>query len=226
GSAEYTLTVMDVLRDAAEVYNLAKEEKFVLTEPLTVFYVNGQNVYAAGANRNLLLYNGTKYEVGTVIKRLEGTVDVYNGLVEIIKYTAETENPGATVSPKTMKVADITSNNINDYVVLDNVDITAFDDKGNGTISQNGATVALYNKFKLTDVAVAQGLKIIGILGVYGTTVQLQPISIDVTTGIEEINADDASAVYYNLQGIRVADNAKGLLIRRQGDKIVKVVVK
>ncbi len=226
GSAEYTLTVIDVLLDAADVYSLAKGDMFVLKEPLTVFYVNGQNVYAAGANRNLLLYNGTKYEVGTVIKRLEGKVDVYNGLVEVINYSAETEVTGATVAPKAMNVADISSDNINDYIIIDNADITAFDDKGNGTIEQNGATVALYNKFKLTDVSVAQGLKITGILGIYGTNIQLQPIVIDVTTGIEEINADNASAEYFNMQGIKVAENAKGLLIRRQGDKVDKIVVR
>lgn len=46
------------------------------------------------------------------------------------------------------------------------------------------------------------------------------------STGIDEIAADaEAPVVYYNLQGVRVA-NPKGLVIRKQGNTVSKVVVK
>lgn len=44
-------------------------------------------------------------------------------------------------------------------------------------------------------------------------------------SGIEDIEAADAPAEYYNLQGIRVADPASGLYIKRQGNKVTKVIL-
>lgn len=48
------------------------------------------------------------------------------------------------------------------------------------------------------------------------------------TTGIEAVDADsaDAAVEYFNLQGVRVATPAEGLYIRRQGNKVEKVLVK
>ena len=50
------------------------------------------------------------------------------------------------------------------------------------------------------------------------------------STGVEDIianGADDSEAVYYNLQGVRVANPAAGnLYIKVQGDKATKVLVK
>lgn len=46
-------------------------------------------------------------------------------------------------------------------------------------------------------------------------------------TGIEDIEADNnADVEYFNLQGVRVANPENGLFIRRQGNKVTKVIVK
>lgn len=45
-------------------------------------------------------------------------------------------------------------------------------------------------------------------------------------SGVEDITADTTSAVYYNLQGVRVANPAGGLYIRCQGNTATKVYVK
>ncbi len=51
-------------------------------------------------------------------------------------------------------------------------------------------------------------------------------LTLTESTGISEIAADaEAPVVYYNLQGVRVA-NPKGLVIRKQGNTVSKVVVK
>lgn len=48
------------------------------------------------------------------------------------------------------------------------------------------------------------------------------------STAIETIGTDnaDAPAVYYNLQGVEVENPAAGIYIRRQGDKVEKVVIR
>ena len=48
---------------------------------------------------------------------------------------------------------------------------------------------------------------------------------VDGTTAIEDIEAADAPAEYYNLQGIRVDNPASGLYIKRQGNKVSKVIL-
>ncbi|MDE6438209.1 MAG: hypothetical protein K2L62_00965, partial [Muribaculaceae bacterium] len=48
------------------------------------------------------------------------------------------------------------------------------------------------------------------------------------TSGVEGVaaEAENAPVEWYNLQGVRVAEPANGLFIRRQGNKVEKVVVK
>lgn len=54
------------------------------------------------------------------------------------------------------------------------------------------------------------------------------PEGDDTPTGITDIEAADNNAPveYFNLQGVRVDNPANGLYIRRQGDKIEKVVIR
>ena len=47
----------------------------------------------------------------------------------------------------------------------------------------------------------------------------------DDATGIEEIATDAAAVEYYNLQGVKVANPEKGIFVRKQAGKAVKVVL-
>ena len=64
--------------------------------------------------------------------------------------------------------------------------------------------------------------------GIYNFTVNLNEMTLlveAVATGIESIEADEnAPAVYYNLQGIKVANPSEGIFIKVQGNKVTKVV--
>lgn len=46
------------------------------------------------------------------------------------------------------------------------------------------------------------------------------------TSGIEGVTVENAPAVYYNLQGVKVAEPTTGLYIMRQGDKTTKVIIR
>lgn len=57
---------------------------------------------------------------------------------------------------------------------------------------------------------------------------EMSAVAKDTTTGIDSIGADadaNAPAEYYNLQGIRVENPANGVYIRKQGNKVTKVVL-
>ena len=64
--------------------------------------------------------------------------------------------------------------------------------------------------------------------GTYNIIVDLVNMTLVVSkssTGVENIEVDNnASAVYYNLQGIEVASPENGVYIMKQGNKVTKVV--
>lgn len=47
----------------------------------------------------------------------------------------------------------------------------------------------------------------------------------DIATGIEEVGVDAGAAVYYNLQGVKVANPENGIFIKKQGSKATKVIL-
>ena len=49
--------------------------------------------------------------------------------------------------------------------------------------------------------------------------------TIDDPTAIEEIEAENAPVEYYNLQGVKVENPEKGVFIKKQGKKAIKVVL-
>ncbi|MCH5240508.1 MAG: chitobiase/beta-hexosaminidase C-terminal domain-containing protein [Muribaculaceae bacterium] len=56
---------------------------------------------------------------------------------------------------------------------------------------------------------------------------ELRSIAVTGTTAIDGIDVDaNAPVEYFNLQGVRVANPENGIFIRRQGDKVSKVVVR
>ena len=51
-------------------------------------------------------------------------------------------------------------------------------------------------------------------------------ITVSATQGIDAVDAEDAPAVYFNLQGVEVANPTNGLYIVKRGNKVTKEMVK
>lgn len=68
----------------------------------------------------------------------------------------------------------------------------------------------------------------IGVDAVEGEDYQLPMLYILADSSVSTIDADNATApvVFYNLQGVRVENPANGIFIRRQGEKVSKIIVK
>ncbi|MDE6267433.1 MAG: starch-binding protein [Muribaculaceae bacterium] len=64
--------------------------------------------------------------------------------------------------------------------------------------------------------------------GTYKLTFNTTEMTLTVSTpsGVEAIEAEDAPAVYYNLQGVKIDNPANGLYIVKRGNKVSKVMVK
>ncbi|MDE7152943.1 MAG: starch-binding protein [Muribaculaceae bacterium] len=64
--------------------------------------------------------------------------------------------------------------------------------------------------------------------GIYTFTLNINEMTLNVTdpSGISSIAADNAPAVYYNLQGVKVDNPENGLYIVKRGNKVTKEMVK
>ena len=64
--------------------------------------------------------------------------------------------------------------------------------------------------------------------GTYKLTVDLNNMTVNVSTpsAVEVVEAENAPAVYYNLQGVEVENPANGLYIVKRGNKVAKEMVK
>ena len=65
-----------------------------------------------------------------------------------------------------------------------------------------------------------------GFISSYNGNFQVLAAEFAEANAIEGIDAENAPAEYFNLQGVRVENPENGLFIRRQGNKVEKVIVK
>lgn len=194
-------------------------------------YQGGQYlyVYDPSSYSYMLFYgNAPEYAPGTKFSKIIGTYVLYNGLPEVKNYTATVDTSSTASVPEPMQydIDEVMPNILNKYILLNNVKIQeegssfyAVDEFNNGLV--------LYNRFGL-DIEPAESANITGFVSIYGETLQLFPtqIIINQSQGISGINADNAPAEYFNLNGVRVANPENGMYIMRQGGKVSKVIVK
>lgn len=87
----------------------------------------------------------------------------------------------------------------------DNDGYTQFNDGDNITLSKGSYTFSFYSFNPTT------GLKS-----------PVERLSVEIQTKVNEINSETATPIYYNVNGLRVDNPGKGILIRRDGDKTAK----
>ena len=195
-------------------------------------------IFIRDATGALLLYNsGLTLEEN---KMLNGEVTLkltdYNGLPEGVK-TDKTNADGLTITdgtPAQPKVItpDKAGENLSDLVQVEGVTIQS---EQSGTYTNYYAHVGdqkiqLYNGFHLdayNDLSTLEGAKnktVKGIVSMFKGNYQITIISIDTTTGIDNLNAENKTlnenAPVYNLAGQRVDKTYKGVVIQN-GKKFI-----
>lgn len=237
--ASATYTVVESM-SFEEVLSLENGDTFMMGDDLVVALVNEGDtrynyVYKGGVYS--LIYASLGLKTGDVVKAgWAGKVTYYAGLPELVPTTAvETTGATATVPAfATVTAADITTALVNTPVIVNNVvfdEATPDKTAGNFTGKVGETEFAFRNTFKLPTVE-AGTYTVSCIVIVYtkdatslGTDLQLIPFEIKDTTGIAAIEAEgNAEAVYYNLQGVRVANAENGIFIEVRGGKATKVI--
>lgn len=203
--------------------------------PLTVAFKNFNNTFACNGNDFIQVYgnNQPAYTAGDVIPAgWIGCYDLFNKttpeIINPIDMPEATENNGFT--PAKVDYSDITVADVNKVVTIENVTFAEATPSGQsnftGTVGET--TVALRNNYKLASVE-AGTYNVNVVVTVYYNAPSLYVTNYEkaVDTGIADIVADENAPVeYFNLQGIRVENPENGLYIRRQGNKVTKVIVK
>ena len=178
---------------------LANNTAFTFTGEAQVVYLNGRYAYIKDATGSSLIYDSSTSKLANlaigkkIAANWTGKVSIYNNLFEAVPdaVLAVTEDAPVEVTYPEVAIADVVATNMNQVVVLKGVTYTAPNGK-NFTISKGGVDVNGYNQFGL-EIAAPEAEKsydITGVISVYKTDVQFQPIKI------EEATQGGGSAIY------------------------------
>ena len=188
----------------AELNALENGTAFTYTSDALVVYLNGAYAYIKDDTGSSLIYDSSKTKfanLGTgsrITANWTGKVSIYKNLFEAVPDdvlpTAGTS--AVLVTYPDAAITDVVAANMNQVVVLKGVTYTAPDGK-KFTISQGDGVVNGYNQFGIEIAAPEDGktYNITGVISVYNTDVQFQPIAIEEVAG-EDPGIDPSATIY------------------------------
>jgi hypothetical protein len=203
---------------------------YIVNFALTVGYANGASAFATDGKDFIQIYkydNGLK--AGDVIPAgWEATYTVYYSAPELKPTDALPAVTAGSFEPKDVELADITTANVNQVVNIKNVTFAEATPsaKSNFTGTNGDASLTFRNNYTIESVE-AGTYDVEAVIAIYGNA-QAYPISYtkSSTTSISDINVENGAVEYFNLQGVRVANPTNGIFVRRQGNKVSKVVIR
>lgn len=215
-----------------EIIALADETKFETTFTLQVGFKNNRNVFVCDeAGDFIQIYGDNELNNGDVIPAgLVGLYKLYNGNQPEIMNAVIPAATAGTFTPKTVAASAINLDLVNNVVKIAKVELAEATpaDQNNFTGTSEGTDLTFRNQYKLESVE-AGTYDITVVVTVYQGNVQLYVVNYEKSdnSGIADIAAEEAAAEYFNLQGVRIANPAEGqIVIRRQGSKVEKILVK
>lgn len=234
-TAQYTITEPTPVSSIEEAVAEAANNTVVkFVKPVTCVFQYKSYTYVKDETGSTLIYGSglPTYTNGSVIPGgFFGKMTLYNNLVEftteIVKneyYTtasfAESTETVEPIQPTDVKIADITADMMNQYIVLSNV---TFDAETN-TLVDGDNSIAIYDR-KFCSLPETGTYDVICVVSVYKTTLQVYPIEFALagTVGAELINAAEAddNAPVYNLLGQPVSRDTKNQILVKNGKKFI-----
>lgn len=220
-----------------EAFALESGTEVVVDCALTVGFVNGNNILVRDeAGDFIQIYKSNKLKIGDVIPA--GWEATYTLRYDVPQFAPKADLPEATegtFTPAVVAAADVTKALVNHVIVVKDVVLDEAtpdkdetdNNKKNFTGKVGDITLNLRNNYKLESVP-AGTYDIECWVNLYNGETSLYVIKFEksATDGISEIEAEDAEAVYYNLQGVEVANPANGVYIVRRGAKVTKEFIR
>lgn len=209
--ANYTIVAPLVANSIAEFLALGAENTdrvITLNCDLTVTYQGStsdgnttRDLYVQDATGKGLLiyeYNNPEFNVGDVISGVKGKYDFYNGVPELIKPVLGEVKETVEVTPVSVDASQVTVDNVNDYVVINNVELSEVNG-ANATLNDETATLALYNKYNACTYPedLTKKYFVTGIVSVFKGNVQIYVLEItdDTESSVNDAVANEFKAV-------------------------------
>ena len=179
-SATYTIAAPVEVANIAEY--LTKEDNVAVkfTNPVTAVYQSGSYLYVKDDSGVALIYGsvGQTYANGAVIPAgFSGVKKYYNGIIELDvnafgsdSFEVSTENNGAITAVE-KKLADITANDVHQYVFLKGVTFNATDKK---LTDADDKELAVFKRFSALPTTDGE-YDVYGFIAVYQKTIQIYP---------------------------------------------------
>lgn len=211
-TANYKIVAPLVANSIAEFLALGAENadrEITLNCDLTVTYQGGtkgnvnRDLYVQDKDGKGLLifsFDNPQLNKGDVISGVKGKYDFYNGVPQLIKPVLGEVKETIEVSPVSVDASQLTVDNVNDYVVINNVELSEVNG-ANATLNDETATLALYNKYNACTYPEEEELNkkyfVTGIVSVYKDAVQIYPleITVDTESGVNDAVANEFKAV-------------------------------
>ena len=204
-TANYTIVAPLVANSIAEFLTLGAENtdrEITLNCDLTVTYQGStsegnttRDLYVQDKDgKGLLIFNfdNPQLKKGDVISGVKGKYDLYNGVPELIEPVLGEVKETVEVAPVSVDASQLTVDNVNDYVVINNVELSEING-ANATLNDETATLALYNKYNACTYPedLTKKYFVTGIVSVFKGNVQIYVLEI---TDDTESSVNDAVA--------------------------------
>ena len=225
-TANYTIVAPLVANSIAEFLALGAENadrEITLNCDLTVTYQGGtkgsvnRDLYVQDKDGKGLLifsFDNPQLNKGDVISGVKGKYDFYNGVPELINPVLGEVKETVEVAPVSVDASQLTVDNVNDYVVINNVELSEVNG-ANATLNDETATLALYNKYNACTYPEEQNKKyfVTGIVSVFDNAVQIYPLefTVDTESGVNDAVVNEFKAVAV-VNGIEVNVAEAGLV--------------
>lgn len=210
-TANYTIVTPLVANSIAEFLTLGAENtdrEITLNCDLTVTYQGStsegnttRDLYVQDKDgKGLLIFNfdNPQLKKGDVISGVKGKYDLYNGVPELIEPVLGEVKETVEVAPVSVDASQLTVDNVNDYVVINNVELSEING-ANATLNDETATLALYNKYNACTYPedLTKKYFVTGIVSVFKGNVQIYVLEItdDTESSVNDAVANEFKAV-------------------------------
>jgi hypothetical protein len=209
-TAEYVIAEATYVANIAAYVALGNGAYAGISNPVTVFYANGNNVWVKDDSGILCIYGKVAGEMnykngdiipggfGGYLKEYNGGPEMtFNGDQDLFGFKAATA--GEAVQPEEARAAGVTADSWGHYVVIKNAKVADVSSK-NFNITDASGTLAGYNSYNVTLPTDNASYNITGIVATHtkdgNTTVQLMPTEFEKIVDIDNLPVvDDLAAL-------------------------------
>jgi hypothetical protein len=191
----------------AEANQLKNKKDFVFYGNVVVVYQNGSNLFIKDETGNGLIYGSQvpTFEVGTVLnEEWEAQHYLFRSKIHEYQYPTNvtaSDEPLQTITATEYAEAALTTDNINERVIVKGLTLTAGED---AKYLYTADGMAIYNQFGITYPTIEEGATydVEGMVSYYDEKVQIMPIAVTKTESLRgdvnndhEVNVSDAIAL-------------------------------